>query len=592
MMSCMLDKIKYHGLFLKMFLVMMLCIVSVGATISYVTLQMSTNLFTNTFGITNSKVINQVKGNFEAFNYSIVTAVNRIQQSGVVRTFLSEGGSDSRALSKAYYNMNQQMTQINSVLSAYEVGIMVTGVNGRKFSNGNIPASIYYNELKNSYITENTKADPKRLMYQFLDAEGYTGYKGEPLIIASKALVEHRTGEVFGAFYVTMSERNFKQLYSSITSEGNDIVILENSQRIVSSNREDWVGKIDHDLFDLAQTIEKGTSNSISVKVLDQESIVLAEQLPSFNYHLVNVIDRSMAIGQMFDTKTIILVTGGLVLVALIIVFLLSRQLTKPLTVLVKQMSDIRNNHFDSYVPVKGSYEVRKLGEAYNFMLDEIHEYVEQLVQTQKEQRNAELTALQRQINPHFLYNTLTSIKILVQQGSRDKAAETINALIVLLQNAIGNIHETNTIEEEMVILKNYVFINQVRYGERIRVYYFVAPDCMGCHVPKLIIQPFIENAFFHAFNRKEEGTIHVLIHQDENTLVCEVNDNGDGYEDLSHQEDLPRSQGKRQLFSGIGVKNVNSRIKLLYGDGYGVTIVSVLGGGTKVKIRIPVIRS
>lgn len=136
-------------------------------------------------------------------------------------------------------------------------------------------------------------------------------------------------------------------------------------------------------------------------------------------------------------------------------------------------------------------------------MLDELNEYVEKLVETQKEQRNAELAALQHQINPHFLYNTLASVNFLVQQGSQEKAVQTIHALISMLQNALSNVSESITVTQELENLKSYVFINHVRYGERIRVNFFVSPDCMDCHLPKLIIQPFIENAFFHAFTRK-----------------------------------------------------------------------------------------
>ena len=99
-------------------------------------------------------------------------------------------------------------------------------------------------------------------------------------------------------------------------------------------------------------------------------------------------------------------------------------------------------------------------------MLDELHDYVDQLVLTQREQRNAELAALQSQINPHFLYNTLASVKVLVQQGNKDRAAETINALIALLQNTISDVSETVTVEQEVENLKNYVFINHVRYGD------------------------------------------------------------------------------------------------------------------------------
>lgn len=583
------DKLKWHSLFLKIFVVMVVSIVGVTMLTSWLTINMTTNLFMKTFGITNSKVVNQVKTNFETFNYSVVTTAGKLQQSGSIKSFLTGPEVDSVTTSRMYYDISQQVKMFGSVLDSYSVGIKILGVNGRSYStNSNIAPPMSDNELKRHAITNTAQAEPKRLIYQYSNSSLNPDYHGKPLIIATKALMERSTGVVYGTMYVTMFERDFKQLYNNMTSEGNDIALLDASGVIVSSNREDWIGQTDASLMGIAQKIVTEQIDSLNVDVMGQDSIVLTEDLPGFGYYLVNVIDKEAAMGQILDHKAVTLITTAIVILALIIVFLITRKITKSLTMLVRQMSGVTRNNFDNYVTIKGSYEVSELGDAYNYMLDEIHDYVDKLVETQKEQRNAELAALQRQINPHFLYNTLASIKILVQQGSKEKATETIHALIVLMQNAIGNISETNSIEEELVILKSYVLINQVRYGERIRVYYFISPDCLEYQVPKLIIQPFIENAFFHAFNKKGEGTIQVMVHKEADALICEVNDNGDGMELATDHQGLPYMRGKRQLFSGIGIKNVHSRIGLLYGDEYGVTISSQLGEGTKVKIRLP----
>jgi two-component system sensor histidine kinase YesM len=121
---------------------------------------------------------------------------------------------------------------------------------------------------------------------------------------------------------------------------------------------------------------------------------------------------------------------------------------------------------------------------------------------------------------------------------------------------------------------------------------YFIAPDCLGCHLPKLIIQPFIENAFFHGFNAKAEGHIYFMASKEADALICEVVDNGDGFDMKADQgaENLKPS-GKRQLFTGIGVRNVHERVQLLYGESYGVEINSQPGEGTRVKIRLPIIK-
>ncbi len=194
------------------------------------------------------------------------------------------------------------------------------------------------------------------------------------------------------------------------------------------------------------------------------------------------------------------------------------------------------------------------------------------------------------QINPHFIYNTLASIKWLVLQGDKIKASDTINSFISLLQNTISNTSETISVQQEVDNLKNYVFINETRYGDNIKVNFNVFPQCNNYKIPKLILQPFIENAFFHAFTGDEEGRIHVFISEKCDKLFCEIIDNGSGM-DENQISNLYSTTSKHQHFSGIGIKNVDDRIKLLYGNEYGVEIISKVDVGTTVSVYLPLIK-
>ncbi len=244
---------------------------------------------------------------------------------------------------------------------------------------------------------------------------------------------------------------------------------------------------------------------------------------------------------------------------------------------------------FNKPLKVTGGYETRKIANAFNYMLNELQDYVQILMKTQEKQRKAELEALQHQISPHFIYNTLASIKFMIKQEKKETASDTIDSFISLLQSSISNADETITVEQELENLKSYVQINQARYGERIKVNYLVSPDCLDLYLPKLVIQPFIENAFFHAFTKKKSGYIQILIAQKEEKLVCEIIDNGDGMISERIANNTIKSKEKRQLFSGIGVKNVHERIQLRYGKNYGVEITSELSKGTRVIIKLPV---
>jgi two-component system sensor histidine kinase YesM len=587
-MKKMIEKLSNQRLFSKLFIVMTASIVAVCLLTSLITIRMSERLFAETFSITNAKVLKQINTSLDSFNDSIVNAASYASQSGTIKTFLTGGEMDSVSMSKVYYRMSEQMKQLTSNINAYDVAVTITGMNGRSYSTDRAYWPVTEEQLAAAPLTVNTAAHPQRLMYQYDERqnEGET----ERYIIASKALVERTSGQLYGMLYISIREREFKQFYSNFTSTGNDVLVLDASGAIVSSNRPELIGRSAPELLEEAKEIESKKLNYKNGSVMGKERIILSNYLPSYNFYLVNLIDRQYTAGQIIDVRSVSLTCLGIIAAAMLVVFVISRRLTDSLTRLVRQMSMIAQKDFGNYITVSGSYEVRELGKAFNYMLDELNDYIRRLLDTQREQRNAELAALQRQINPHFLYNTLASIKMLVQKGSKEMAAETINALISLLQNTISNVSETVTIEQEIENMKNYVFINHVRYGERIKVNYFVAPDCLQYEVPKLIIQPFIENAFFHAFNEKNEGTIYILVSKNDDSLVCEVVDNGDGMELTGETGPLPNPKSRRQLFTGIGIQNVNNRIKLLYGEPYGVSISSNKGEGTKVRIVLPLI--
>lgn len=579
------ERFKHNGLFIVMFFITVLMIITVSITITWTTIRMSEQFFIKKFSVTNSKVMSQVKESFESFNYSVVLASNNLLQSTTIKRILMLEQFSNKEKLSAYFNTGQQLKRIETNLDAYEESIFVMGRNGFSFATDRTYWPITDEELRTSALTSNTFKQPKKLIYQLDKRNDGTNRQ---FIVASKVLMERINGTVYGSMFFAFDEREFRKFFTSYTGPGNNVFVVDKQGVIVSSNQSKLIGQAPKGLLSYAAKIEKSSDRYIIENFMGKDQIISMEYLPSFDMYLFNIIDKQKAVGDLIDKKDIVLISMGIVFVALIIVLLATRRLTNSLSGLVKQIEDASKHEFHQYVSASGTYETMKIGNAFNSMLDELHLYVDQLVESQKQKRNAELAALQQQINPHFLYNTLTSIKFMVQQGSKEETEATINALISLLQNTIGNVSETNTIGQEVDNLKNYVLINQKRYGNRIKVNYFIAPDCIEYHVPKLILQPFMENSFFHGFNHKPGGYINVLVWQEEHTLICEVVDNGDGME-VSSENKLPNTKRKQQMFSGIGVRNVHERIQLIYGEQFGVTITSKIGEGTKVRLELPI---
>ncbi|MBO1514045.1 sensor histidine kinase [Metabacillus bambusae] len=578
---------KHNGLFVIMFLISVISIITVSIIITWTTFRMSEQFFIDKFSITNAKVMNQVKDSFESYNYSIVLASNNILQSGTIRRIMTEEQSNAQQM-RAYYQMSEQMKRTKSNVNAYETEIIVTGMNQMSYATNRSYWPITDEELQRHIMTENSLKNSKRLIYQYDQRnENINSANDAQFIVASKPLMERISGNIYGMMYFAIHESEIRNFYNSYTSTGNDVFILDKTGTIVSSNKTELIGDKADNLLHYAKENEQKNNDYMIENFMGTDQIIFMEYIPSFDMYLFNLIDKKTAIGNLINKKQIVLICICIVAIALIIVFLISRRMTNSLSTLVKQISDASKFDFDQYVSVSGTYETRQIGQAFNSMLDELQDYLEKLVLFQKQKRNAELAALQQQINPHFLYNTLTSIKFMIQQGGKGEAEETINSLISLLQNTIGNGSETISVEQEINNLKDYVLINQKRYGDRIKVNYLLSPDCVDQQIPKLILQPFIENSFFHGFNIKTSGFINVMVWQEKGTLICEVMDNGDGMEISSNK--LPKTKSKKQHFTGIGVRNVNERIQILYGNQYGVSISSELGEGTRVKVTLPI---
>lgn len=580
-----LRKLRDQTLFSKIFLIMMTSMILVTVLITGVTVQMSQKLFVQTFSITNAKIIEQIKSALDSSHYAAVNIALDVAQSGAIRGFMTEEDSTSLVNFRRYYGMRDQMERIQSGIGAKNIGISILGENGRSHTSDVTYWSGSSAELKASPITEAAAERSGQIIYSFMDASPLNSFGR--YLVAAKALTVPGTHSVYGTLYMFTRESDFRQSYASFTSQGNDVIVLDQAGLVVSSNRTERIGTASPVLLERAGHIVATNLPSEEISFEDRDVIVLADYLPSHQFYIVNLIDKNETVGRLLDKKSIFLITAAIVAAAVLILYFLTKRLTQSLRTLVKKMSNVTQKNFHNYMSVTGSYETRQLSTAFNYMLKELNDYVGQLVDTQKEQRKAELAALQQQINPHFLYNTLASVNILVQRGSKEQATETIHALISLLQNTISNGNEMITVEEELVNLKHYAYINQVRYGDRIKVDYFISPDSLPVLVPKLMLQPFIENAFFHAFTLKNAGYIYVTIRKERDTLYCEVVDTGDGM-DLGNEESIPARSASRQLFSGIGIRNVHDRLKLLYGEDYGVTISSTPGEGTKVRIRIP----
>ena len=295
------------------------------------------------------------------------------------------------------------------------------------------------------------------------------------------------------------------------------------------------------------------------------------------------LVDRNMA--EMLQLSCVL---GALVLAcALLTSWVLSRLLTRPLRGLAGAMESFEADadHF-TYHPVGGTREVRELSDSFGHMVLRIQQLMVTVRQEEINLRKTELKALQAQINPHFLYNTLDSIAWMCEQGQNADAVRMVHALARLFRISISRGHELIPIAKEIEHAESYLQIQKYRYKNRFTYTFSVDPACLDCLCNKITLQPILENAINHGLDLMvDEGKIEVQVCPDGGDILFRVRDNGVGMTAEQVQAILHRQPGDR---TGIGIKNVDDRLKIYFGKQYGLRIDSVPDVGTCVEIRMP----
>ena len=552
--------------------------------------KMSKDIFVDTYGQSQEQVFEQIGNNLNEFHENLMKIAAEVEGSWAFRLYFGHNDElDDVTSFQTVYQMQADLKQaIPSNID--DVNVMILNKDGVSYINRQESITESKEEILNSSLTEDTLKEPGRMHYHFLDSGYSATTKESGVLVASRALRMQGGEEPFAVIYITIKESDFQDFFKYFTSDNTDFYLTGREGTILAANRSEYLGK-DRDaspLKEVSVTQEESQVQRSRSGLLT----VLCTEMPYFEGRIYGIIDNSKALANQYHVVDIIVICLSGAALVLLVIFFIVRQTTLPLSRMAEKMKKAENVHFEERIEVTGTEEVRTLALAYNSMLDDLDSYIDKLLEIQQEKRRAEIRALQMQINPHYIYNTLASIKWLIWQGDTEKSTRTLDAFIALLRNTISNTDEFIPISQEMENLRNYVLINNTRYGDQVQVEFFVAEGCEDYLIPKLILQPFIENAFFHGFPSGRQGNIQVLVGQKKENIKIEIADDGIGMteERLSGllRKDNQRNK-KEEHFSGIGINNVDDRLKLLYGMEYGVSITSAEGEGTTVTILLPV---
>lgn len=565
-------KIHINSLFVKIFSTVAIGIGVLSIALSTLNLFISKEVFVESFAESQEKTFSQIDNEFYDF-FSVVTGiVSKADTSWAVREYLSGKEISPQEEMKAIYYMQKHLEETR-LDEQSDLGVMLLGRNGKSYLLNSSRREVSVKSILEGHVAQTVMKNPGKLICEY-EEHGYTdNQKNSPVIIMAKNLRDIGEDESIGMIFISIKASDFQKMYDYFTSETNDIVILNQDNEIISSNNPKYMGE------------EKEKNLEAALK---KAETYMEQRIQGTNFHMIGIIDPESAFLQRYDIRSNVFLTLGITCLIGIAIFFWIRQQTRPLSKLADKMRLVQEGNMEEFVEVEGTEEIQELSKTYNTMLEKINQHIDERMKIQEEKRKAEIHALQMQINPHYMYNTLASIKWLIWQGDTAKSTKVIDAFISLLRNTISNTDEFVTIEQEVENLKNYVLINQIRYGDAVGVEFYMMEQCKGYKIPKLILQPFVENAFFHAFPAGMSGEISVFIKEEKQYLRFDIADNGVGMDAEQLYALRMKTNKKSEHFTGIGIENVDDRIKLIYGMDYGINIVSEKDKGTTITIRLP----
>ena len=296
-----------------------------------------------------------------------------------------------------------------------------------------------------------------------------------------------------------------------------------------------------------------------------------------------------MNLNAMKTRLLMVFIAGLVVFLLLIINSFISSKITDPIKVLEESVNEIESGNLETRVYVGGSYEIRHLGTSIQTMAERIRKLMDDIVKEHESKRKTEFDVLQAQINPHFLYNTLDIIVWMIENEKQADAVRVVTALARFFRISLSKGKSIISVRDELEHVRNYLMIQHMRFKNRFSYEIEADDEVLDLACPKLILQPLVENAIYHGMEFMDgDGEIRIRAWKEGEDLYIRVSDNGLGMTQeqvdriLSDTDHVPSKSG-----SGIGVRNVNERIRLYFGTAYGLTVESELDVGTAVTVHL-----
>lgn len=441
--------------------------------------------------------------------------------------------------------------------------------------------------LLDSEILDNLRTN---LAFQFL---GPFQISGEPTFVVLKSITNIDNTKYLGALVLLIKEANISSVFRNLPDSSSRYFYITNEKRqILSSSSSKGIyddfssyAGIDPTKY---KTLAETGSQIFSINNTD--FLFICKSSPALNWKVINLIPlENLTLDHVVILHNILIISIVVFILSVVFSILCTGTVTAPIQRLVDKMKSASAGKLDISVSYSSNDELAVLYNQFNLMMQKIQTLLNDIYEEQNAKQKMEVQLLQSQINPHFLYNTLNTIKSLIELDMKETAVKAVSAMSAFYRNSLSKGQFIIPLRQELILTEQYLYIQNLRYMDFVdyEITYESSWEDHGAEIPKLTIQPVVENIFVHGLTN-QMCHIHLNVSIKNNTIYISISDNGSGIPREKLTE-LNRSirDFKTARYS-FGLPSINHRISLLYGENYGLTIKSSPESGTTVTIAIP----
>ncbi|MBC8059498.1 MAG: histidine kinase [Clostridiaceae bacterium] len=425
-----------------------------------------------------------------------------------------------------------------------------------------------------------------------------TNEQNKNLVVSLNKEIKYPLQKNTGIIRITMVSKDFFPNMFNLDKLNNGQILLFNTEKNHLKTNEDnpLLKSLNFDREEFKLFIKdklRSNKGELSYKQGNENYYLTYKESPMVNNYLISVIPLNNITQGIADSRRVLFLGGTLLLILLsIIIYFVTKAILKRLYIILNCVKQVRTGDLSADIPVYGTDEIGILAHNFRQMMKKIDKLMKENIQKEMISKETELKALKSQIDAHFLFNTLENIRVMAQIEENYLVADTLVSLGDMMRYNMKWDNDFVSINEEIKHIKNYVALMTLRYDYQVILHVNIGPEYINKEILKLTIQPLVENAIKHGLSKKlrsEDGNIYIFIETEENYLYLNVMDDGkgmDGNEIQELQEHINGDTNVNRRF-GLGLKNVNDRIKLFYGETCGIVLESQKGSCTKLKLKL-----